>query len=228
MDQLPETKGDGKEMNRSVIDVIVGSASLLLVGVGPLAGVTGLSQFATAAETPKQQPSKDLTIDVAVDCRTIISGQGRGAVFIISGKIFPAGTLPSGTAFNDPTQPLNGVRSIGEFLGRGQYTLPLPPSVAPFYSSAIGDGSTHYFIFENGRTALTAEGYGFPEGGLPKEVLLAVTGGIGGFRGASGDIRGVRLGTNVTGCPNFRTSINLLPGSSRGSSADRVDTSDSR
>jgi hypothetical protein len=218
MDQLPETKGDGKEMNRSVKNVIVGSASLLLVGVGTLAGLTGLSQFATAAQ--KQQPSRDLTIDVAVDCRTIVSGEGRGAVFLISGKIFPAGTLPSGTAFNDPTQPLNGVRPIGEFLGRGQYTLPLPPSVAPFYSSAIGDGSTHYFIFENGRTALTAEGYAFPEGGLPKEVLLAVTGGIGGFRGASGDIRGVRLGTNVTGCPNFRTRINLLPASTRGPSND--------
>ena len=220
MDQLPETKGNGKEMNRSSKGVIVGLASLLLVGVGTLAGLTDLSQSATAAETHELQPSKDLTIDVAVDCRTIAGGVDRGAVFLIAGKIFPAGTLPSGTAFNDPAQPLNGVSPIGEFLGRGQYTLPLPLSVAPFYSSARGDGSTHYFIFENGRTALTAEGYAFPEGGLPKEVLLAVTGGIGGFRGASGDIRGVRLGTNVTGCPNFRTRINLLPASSRGPSKD--------
>lgn len=204
-------------MNRLIKIAVVVSASLLLVGVaGVIPGLSNLAQFEAAAQTNEHGPSKVLTIDVAVDCRSIVSGVNRGTVFLIAGKIFPAGALPSGTASNDPAQPVNGVGPIGEFLGRGQHTLPLPPAIASFYSSAIGDFATQYFVFDNGRNALTAEGYAFLQGPLPAEVLLAVTGGIGSFGGASGDIRGVSIGTNVTGCPNFRTTINLLPGSTRG------------
>ena len=159
-------------------------------------------------------PRNTFTIDVAVDCRTFAGGSNRGDVFIINGKIFPAGTLPSGPAFNDPARPLNGVAPIGDFLVRGQHSLPFPADLAPLYSSAGGDFVTQYYLFNDGR-AFTVQGYAI----LPRfEVHLVVTGGIGSFRGASGEIQVTILGTNATGCPNSRAKVILVPGSGRGAS----------
>jgi hypothetical protein len=154
-----------------------------------------------------------VSVDVACDCRTGVNldGGGRAAPFMIEGKIFPPGTLPSGTATNDPTQPVHGVASIGDWLCRGQTTFPLPPAVAAAYSSVPFAFNTQYFILNKGG-AITAEGYDLPTGGL-----LSITGGIAGFSGASGYIDGTEFGTNVTGCPNFRATFHLRPGSVRGS-----------
>src|SRR3954451_19716769 len=63
------------------------------------------------------------TVDVAVDCRTAVDEFKRGANVIINGKLFAAGTLPSGPASNDPTLPVNGVAPIGDWLLRGQHSL---------------------------------------------------------------------------------------------------------
>jgi hypothetical protein len=156
------------------------------------------------------------TIDLAVDCRTAAGGFNRGDIFRLNGKLFPAGTLPSGMASNDPTQPVNGVAPIGDWLVRGHHALPLPPALAPFYSSAPGDFGTGYVILENGRTGLIIETYAFLEGQAPSLAFTAVTGGIGRFRGATGDSQGGPIGFNVTGCPNFRTTFNIVPGSVRG------------
>jgi hypothetical protein len=54
--------------------------------------------------------------------------------------------------------------------------------------------------------------------GIPpafKRLPWALTGGIGRFRGASGDIEAVNLGTNVTGCPNFQAKFKFRSGSGR-------------
>ena len=67
-----------------------------------------------------------------------------------------------------------------------------------------------HHLLNDGR-ALTLEGYEFPDG----TGALSVTGGIGGFFGASGDVQfppGVTLGTNVTGCPNFRAKFRIRRG----------------
>src|SRR3954447_13002992 len=81
------------------------------------------------------------TVDVAVDCRTAVDEFKRGANVIINGKLFAAGTLPSGPASNDPTLPVNGVAPIGDWLLRGQHSLPLllPDDIAQRYRSAPGD-----------------------------------------------------------------------------------------
>jgi hypothetical protein len=127
---------------------------------------------------------------------------------MIQGKIFPPGTLPSGpTASNDPTKPWRGIALIGEWICRGQVQGDYPAAIAPFYSSTPFALNTQYFLLNDGR-ALTAEGYDIPTGGF-----LTVTGGIGGFRGAAGDIQGTIFGTNATGCPNFRATFRLRPGS---------------
>ncbi len=155
-----------------------------------------------------------LTLDVAIDCRTLVGGPNRGDLFVINGKIFPGGTLPSGVATFDPTQPVNGVAPIGNWFIRGQSATPFPPAVAAAYSSAPVSFGTIYFILNDGR-ALTAEGYLLPSAVPPGIVFSSVTGGVGGFSGASGFMESPAIGTNATGCPNARSTFHIQPGSVR-------------
>jgi hypothetical protein len=157
-----------------------------------------------------------LTFDVACDCRMgspAFFGGNRGDAWIVSGKIFPAGTLPAGTGTNDPTLPVGGVAPIGDWTCRGQNALPFPPAVGAAYDASPFGFNTQYFILNDGR-ALTVEGYALP--GFTGEQL-SVTGGIGGFSGAGGDVEegpiGTSASTNATGCPNFRAKFTIRPGS---------------
>jgi hypothetical protein len=161
------------------------------------------------------RPRNAFTVDVAADCRTFVNGPNRADVSYGSGKIFPAGTLPSGTAANDPIQPVNGIAPIGDWTTRGQIAFPFPPAVADSYSSTPTFFANQYYLLDDGRTALTVDGYAYFQGGTPVRAEFAVTGGIGHFRGATGDTAGTTLGTNVTGCPNFRLQFNFVPGSIR-------------
>lgn len=169
---------------------------------------------ATLAALPSEAEASDtqtLTVDVACDCRTgspAFFAGNRGDAFIVNGKIFPAGTLPSGTASNDPTQPVNGVSPIGEWSCRGQLAGEFPPDIAPAYSSTPFVWNAQYFLLKGG--ALTAEGYATPTG-----ELLSVTGGIRSFSGASGFVVEAPFGTNATGCPNFRATFRFRSGRGR-------------
>lgn len=180
-----------------------------------LAGLVGLALFGLSAVVKGDDDPNTFSFDVACDCRTGARPDGnvRGAPFIIQGKIFPAGTLPAGTATNDPTLPVNEVAPIGDWICRGQFGGTLPPDIAPAYSSQPSGSNTQYYILNDGR-ALTAEGFDI----LPRGERLSVTGGIGGFRGTSGDIESLGLGTNASGCPNFRATFHIQPGSIRGNS----------
>jgi hypothetical protein len=210
------TRLNGKEqqMKRIMKISVVASGSVLLAG---LAGVTpGLLPVTELKAAMQASPPHVVTLDLAVDCRTAVTEFTRGGIFIINGKIFPAGTLHSGPATNDPAKPFNNVAPIGDWLVRGQHALPLPPELAPFYSSAPGDFGTTYFILNKGETGLITETYAFLQGQAPSLAFSAVTGGIGRFRGATGDSHGSPIGFNATGCPNFRITFNLVPGSVRG------------
>jgi hypothetical protein len=151
-----------------------------------------------------------IALDVAIDCRTAAGGPNRGDVFILNGKVFPPRTLPSGAASNDPTEPVNGVAPIGEAFVRGHHALPLPPVVGQAYSSAPGDFATVYMILNGGRSTLTFESYAYLEGDIPGAVRSVVTGGIGAFNGATGELKNSILGVNVTGCPNFRNTVSIV------------------
>jgi hypothetical protein len=181
-------------------------AKITLFALG-LAGLVSVAVF-VLPDVVKAANENILTFDVACDCRTgaTLDGGVRGSPFIIQGKIFPAGTLPSGTATNDPTQP----GSIGDWICRGQVSFPFPPVIAPSYSKTPQAFNTQYFILNDGR-ALTVEGYDV----LPSGERLSVTGGIGGFRGAAGDVEEGPFGTNATTCPNFRAKFTFQPGSVR-------------
>jgi hypothetical protein len=175
-----------------------------------LAGLAGLTRFGVAAVAKEAEETNTVTYDVACDCRTGSPGfftGNRGEPFVVNGKIFPVGTLPSGTASNDPTEPVNGVSPIGDWSCRGQSAGAFPPSIAPAYSSTPFVWNTQYFLLKS-VGAFTAEGYATPAG-----ELLSVTGGIRRFSGASGFIEEAPFGTNATGCPNFRAKFRLRSGS---------------
>jgi hypothetical protein len=210
-------------MNRITMISVFAFGFVLLAGLVP--GFRPLAEFRAAAQPAPDNARRVLTrntftIDLAVDCRTAVDEFTRGASLIINGKLFPAGTLPSGPASNDPTQPVNGVAPIGDWLVRGQHSLPLlvPDDIAQRYSSAPADFGTTYFILDEGRTALITETYAFLQGQDVSLAYSAVIGGIGRFRGAAGDIGGPPIGTNVTGCPNSRLTFNFVPRSVRGAS----------
>jgi hypothetical protein len=185
---------------------------VLALGLALLAGlaavVPGFRRLAELQPSVQAANRHVFTLDVAVDCRTFVTGPNRGDISFLNGKIFPAGTLPSGAATNDPIQPVNGVAPIGDWLTRGQNAFPFPPEVAEAYSSTPAFFATQYYILNDGR-ALTVEGYA----SAALEGAFSITGGIGGFRGAAGDVHGDPprpLGTNITGCPNFRSRFNFV------------------
>jgi hypothetical protein len=154
-------------------------------------------QTAVRADT-----EKSITLDVALDCRTFNYSRGipldqivRGDGFILNGKIFPAGTLRPG---NDPNDP----GSIGTYVSRGTSTATLAEHLAN--PESIGVFSTDYYLLNDGR-ALMSEGWFKPSG----VGRAAVTGGMGAFSGASGEVSGVDISTNSTGCPNTRFTFKL-------------------
>src|SRR5262245_54741471 len=74
-----------------------------------------------------------MTLDVAVDCRVFGYNRGvpleqivRGDGYIISGKVFPAGTLRPGPQTNDPNAP----GSIGVLVSRGTTNATLAEHIA--------------------------------------------------------------------------------------------------
>jgi len=109
--------------------------------------------------------------------------------------MFHAGTLPSGTQSNDPNDP----GSIGSWIERGTMAATL---------AEIGAGTrpaffaTWYHLLDDGR-GLVADG---PH---PDSGPMVVTGGMGAFSGASGELSAEIIGTNISGCPNLRLTINI-------------------
>ncbi len=168
-------------MKRKVLSLLValGLASIL-PSLPPELGVHPAVQADT--ETT-------LKLDVACDCRTYAFNGGpfspRGDVFIISGKVFPAGTLPVGPATNDPNDP----GSIGNWTCRGTVTGAADPFAF----------ITQYHLLANG--GLVSEG--------PTGPPLAVVGGMRAFSGASGEVSAEEIGPNITGCPNIRFNFKL-------------------
>ena len=200
-------------MNRLRTITLLVSGLVIVVGLAAL--MPGLMPLPEFESTVRAAGEHLISFDVACDCRMgspAFFGGNRGEAWIVSGKIFPPGTLPTGAANNDPTQPVRGVAPIGDWTCRGQNGLPFPSAVAAAYGASPPAFNTQYFVLNQGR-ALTVEGYALP--GFTGE-RLSVTGGIGGFVGAAGEVEEGPLGHNVTGCPNFRATFRIQPGSVRG------------
>jgi hypothetical protein len=180
---------------------------IVLAGIAP-----GFKPLHELESVVKAANENHLTFDVACDCRTFVAGPNRGDPFIVNGKIFPAGTLPLGKATNDPTLPVNGIAPIGTWTCRGQNSFPFPAAIAAAYSASPFAYFDWHFVLNDGR-GLNATGY--PITGEGDRGALSVTGGIGGFSGAAGQIQSESFGTNASGCPNFRAKFTFQPGSLR-------------
>jgi hypothetical protein len=159
-----------------------------------------------------QADPKDQTfiVDVAVDHETFAIipstglvlhpeavGPNRGTPFIVDGKVFPGGTLPTGIGMGDPNQS----GSIASWSCRGTFTSTLG-------TEDIGFNTTQMFHFGDG-DAIWTEGL---EGGLGKIGVIthrAIVGGTGRFKGAAGEVIQEALGTNVTGTPNIRLTFQI-------------------
>jgi hypothetical protein len=195
-----------KTLWRSVALTVVASAVALQLGTRPL--------HADRSDEGRHG-SATFVVDVAVDMRTFAAvpstgnppgeavGPNRGTPFIVNGKIFPADTLPTGTASNDPSQ----AGSIGDWVCRGILTSDMARQLAGL--DKIGFDTTQMLIFGSDKRAIWSEGL---EGGLGEAGVTThriVLGGTGAFLAASGDVVQVSLGTNATGAPNIRLTFRL-------------------
>jgi hypothetical protein len=191
---------------KSVALIVVASAVALQLG----------TQRAQAGRSDDgRHRSATFVVDVAVDMRTFAAipstgnppgepvGPNRGTTFIVNGKVFPAGDLPSGSASNDPSQS----GSIGDWVCRGILTSDLASQLAGV--DRIGFDTTQMLMFGSDRKAIWSEGL---EGGLGEAGVTThriVLGGTGAFLAASGDVVQESLGTNATGAPNIRLTYRL-------------------
>jgi hypothetical protein len=195
-----------KALWKSVVLIVVALAVAMQLG-------TQRAQAGRSDDGPRG--SATFVVDVAVDMRTFAAipstgnppgepvGPNRGTTFIVNGKIFPAGDLPSGAASNDPSQ----AGSIGDWVCRGILTSDLARQLAGI--DKIGFDTTQMLIFGSDRRAIWSEGL---EGGLSEAGVTThriILGGTGAFLAASGDVVQESLGTNATGAPNIRLTFKL-------------------
>jgi hypothetical protein len=176
------------------------AAGLVLSGPGAL--VPGFPPGFTAQVAHAASARRLITWDVAIDCRTWrfnggISNEafGRGDSFLADGRIFRGGTLGAGAQSNDPDDP----GSIGNWTQRGTMAATGAEIVAGSRPAFFAT----WFHFLNDGSGLVVDG---PH---PESGPMAIVGGMGRFSGAGGELSDEIIGTNSTGCPNLRLTINL-------------------
>jgi hypothetical protein len=113
-----------------------------------------------------------------------------GSTFIVYGKIFPGGTIPSGVTPFDPNAP----GSIGSWVCRGVFLADIGDILSGKASLTVD--TTQMFLLSTDSNALFAEGF---EGNVGVTTHRAVTGGTGRFRGVTGSVKQETIGVNRNG-----------------------------
>jgi hypothetical protein len=156
---------------------------------------SGVSSASTSATT--------LTLDVALDGRTFVvnrvnpsSGSiGRGDTFVLDGKVFAGGTIPTGGTKTEPSSVgPDSAGAVGDWICRGAYLV----ESAELSTAKIQRATTQYFLLAN-KDRIVTEGF---EGA--SDITRVVTGGLRQFEGARGNATVERLGINATGAYNYR------------------------
>ena len=149
------------------------------------------------------QTTGTLTYDVACDGRTFVLNQvdhgsasiQRGDSFVLSGRVFPANTIPEGGTHDSPSQfGPDHEGSVGYWYCRGIFLA----GGSNFRSEKIQRATTQYFLF-NDKSRLFTEGF---EGS--SKTTRVILGGIGKLAGAHGNATMERIGINLTGSYNLR------------------------
>ena len=142
---------------------------------------------------------RTLSFDVAIDISTFSLNNNdpadpknprRGSTFIVYGKIFPAGTIPSGVSSFDPNQP----GSIGNWVCRGVFLADYADVISG--AAALTVHTTQLWMFPTDDTMLVTEGL---EGNVGVSTHRVVTGGTGDYGGASGQVMQQTIGLNQDG-----------------------------
>jgi len=160
---------------------------------------------------PRAKASEDntFTVDVALDANTYVQNNvnpseastsfSRGDTFILGGTIYPGGTLPSGIANNDPNAP----GAIGKITCRGTYLIGLNDSA----NATLFTNTTELYLLPDDSTQLIADGR--TPNVIGATVDRSLLGGTGRFRGATGEVHEIELGTNASGFCNLRITFHL-------------------
>jgi hypothetical protein len=174
-----------------------------------LAGIAGSSLRGDDGE--QSSPHwKQLVVDVANDAGTqaLINVNAtdtlpkRGATFIVNGRIYPGGTIPTGNGFD-----INTAGSIGTSVTRATFNFdasqqftggdPLLSSIQDFLFSPTGA--------LNGEDSLMSEG----QESIVASTHRVVVGGTGLYRGTIGEVKQEVLGQNSSGFLNFRFTFQI-------------------
>ena len=175
--------------------------------------ILGLFGFAPSGPSPYDMSTaqaageRTVVLDVAVDARTnrlnpgLVGPPVRGTTFIVSGKVYPGGTIPAG---GTPDQPSafgpDEPGSIGNFICRATFNYDL----AEIMAGAAPHLASSQLFFLDDDAGFATEGM---EGGTT--TVRAVTGGMGRYATARGEVTQEILGVNPTGLFNSRFTFTL-------------------
>jgi hypothetical protein len=168
-----------------------------------------IMSFMPLPATTTSQATQTVTYDVACDGNTFTLNRQdvsmtekikRGDTFVLNGKIYPGGTIPSGGSRNEPSSfgPDQG-GSIGTWFCRGAFLV----GSEKFDIEKIQRATTQYFAL-NDKNRLITEGF---EGS--SDTTRVILGGVGQYYNSHGLVSMERIGINATGAYNMRFTFNL-------------------
>jgi hypothetical protein len=175
-------------MNRRT--VLAGVVTILLATTG------GPAALRAAGDRDDSRP---LVLDVAIDAHTLSLNNNdpadpanprRGTTFIVYGKVFPGGTIPSGVTPFDP----NMAGSIGVWVCRGVFLADFAEIMSG--AASLSFDTTQMFLLTTDENALFTEGF---EGNVGVTTHRTVTGGTGRFRRVIGEVQQRTIGVNRNG-----------------------------
>jgi len=171
----------------------------LLLGIAMAVLAIGGIPVDLSAEHDGHAGTRTFSVDVAIDAHTLSLNNNdpanpanpvRGTTFIVYGKVFPAGTIPSGVTGFDPDQP----GSIGTWFCRGVFLADFADVVSG--KAALAFDTTQMFLLPEEGNAIFTEGL---EGNVGVTTHRVVTGGTGPFARLTGTVRQQTIGVNRNG-----------------------------
>jgi len=167
-----------------------------------------IMSFLPQPATTTSQATKTVTYDVACDGNTFTLNAHdssateikRGDTFVLNGKIYPGGTIPSGGTKAQPSSfGPDQEGSLGSWFCRGSFLV----GSEKFDHEKIQRATTQYFAL-NDKNRLVTEGF---EGST--DTTRVVLGGVGLYYNAHGLVTMERIGVNATGAYNMRFTFSL-------------------
>jgi hypothetical protein len=149
------------------------------------------------ASSPNDDRLETFVVDVAIDAHTLGLNSDptaagiprRGTTFIVNGKVYPGGTIPSGVTGFDPD---SAPGSIGTWVCRGVFLADFA-DIFVTGSAALAFDTTQIFLLDSDSNAIFTEGM---EGNVGVTTHRTVTGGTGRYRMVVGTLKQETIGVN--------------------------------